>query len=173
MVSNINLAIPGGLIAISLIMMWNRPITSMIYHTTAIIIILHFARFSPVAFKAIMAPFTTTSQRLKDLTRMVSGGYLLKLRHIFFPLARNGLVVGFLIAFLLSIRELGSMLLILPPGKETIPIRIFSLIHYGAHENVAVLSLGLVILGFAVSLIALSLIRKERTDDRNQNSEVI
>jgi iron(III) transport system permease protein len=158
--SNINLAIPGGLIAISLILMWNRPFTNWIYHTASIIIICNFARFSPIAFKAIMAPFTTTAQHFKDLTKMLSGGYLPKIRYIFFPLARRGLLLGFLIAFLFSIRELSSMLLILPPGKETVPIRIFSLIHYGAHQHVAVLSLGLIMLGFAVSLITLSFARK-------------
>lgn len=160
MLSNINLAIPGGLIAISLILMWNRPFTNFIYHTAAIIIICDFARFSPIAFKAITAPFSTTAHQLKDLTRMINGGYLLKIRYIFFPLAQRGLLLGFLIAFLFSIRELSSMLLILPPGKETIPIRIFSLIHYGAHEHVAVLSLALIFLGFAVSLITLSFARK-------------
>ncbi len=158
--SNINLAIPGGLIAISLIIMWNRPFTDWIYHAAGIIVICNFARFSPIAFKAISAPFTTTAQQLKDLTTMLRGGYLLKMRHIFFPLARRGLLLGFLIAFLFSIRELSSMLLILPPGKETVPIRIFSLIHYGAYEHVAVLSLALILLGFAVSLITLSFARK-------------
>jgi iron(III) transport system permease protein len=160
--SNVNLAIPGGLVAISLIMMWNRPMTSWIYQTIIIIILCNFARFSSIAFKVIAAPFATMSTQLKDLSRMTSGNYILKVLRIFVPVARNGLVFGFIIAFLFSIRELESALLILPPGKETVPIRIFSLIHYGAHEHVAVLALGLVMLGFAGSLFALSLARKQK-----------
>jgi iron(III) transport system permease protein len=157
--SNVNLGIPGALIAISLIMMWNRSITIWIYHTILIIIICNFARFSPIAFKVIMAPFTSMSPHLKDLNRMISAGYVQKIRRIFIPLCRNGLLFGFVIAFLFSVRELESTLLILPPGKETIPIRIFSLIHYGAFAHVAVLSLGLVLIGFTVSLLVLSFMK--------------
>lgn len=158
--SNLNLAIPGGLIAIGLIMMWNRPSTSWVYRTITILVLCYFARFSPIAFKVIFAPFSTMTSQLKDLTRMTSGAFLPKMVRIFLPLARNGIVFGFIISFLFSIRELEATLLILPPGKETIPIRIFSLIHYGAHEHVAVLALGLIAMGFAVSLLALSLVKR-------------
>jgi iron(III) transport system permease protein len=158
--SNLNLAIPGGLIAISLIYIWNHSVTAWVYTTILIVILSNFARFSPIAYKAVTAPLTSMDRKIKELTEITTSSYLLKMRKVFFPLSRTGLLFGFLIAFLLSFRELGATLLILPPGKETIPIRIFSLIHYGDYENVAVLCLLTVITGFVFSLAVLSLLRR-------------
>ena len=158
--SNINLAIPGGLIAISLIIMWNHSFSQWIYGTIIIIILCNFARFSPIAYKAILAPLISMDQNIKDLTNITTANYVLMTKKVFFPQARQGLLFGFMLAFLFSFRELEAPLLILPPGKETLPIRIFSLIHYGAYENIAVLSLLLCIVGFAFSLIILTLVRR-------------
>ncbi len=81
---------------------------------------------------------------------------------IVLPLLRPSLLAGGFIVFILSFGELGTTLLIIPPGKETIPIKIYNLMHYGADQMVAALSVVLVILVLAFSALFL-LVRKGLT----------
>jgi iron(III) transport system permease protein len=59
-------------------------------------------------------------------------------------LLRPSLITGFFIVFILSFGELGTTLLVIPPGRETIPIKIYNLMHYGAEQMVAALCVFLV-----------------------------
>ena len=58
-----------------------------------------------------------------------------------------------MLVFVLCLGELGSTLLTIPPGMETLSLRIYNLMHYGAHDIVAALAailLGLTLLPLAV-----------------------
>ena len=66
-------------------------------------------------------------------------------------MSKNSLLVGGLIIFILSFGELGTTLLIVPPGRETIPLKIYNLMHYGADQMVAALSLVLIVILLAIS----------------------
>ena len=57
------------------------------------------------------------------------------------PLLLPGLVIAFLLVFILSFGEVGAGLSVMPPGGETISIRIFNYLHYGASEEVSGISL--------------------------------
>jgi len=61
------------------------------------------------------------------------------------------LTTGFFIVFILSFGELGTTLLVIPPGRETIPIKAYNLMHYGADQLVAVLCVSLVAIVLAFS----------------------
>ena len=67
---------------------------------------------------------------------------------------RDGLAAAFVIVFILTMGELGVTLLVVPPGVETLPVRIYNLMHYGADAAVAALSLILV----AIQLLVCSLV---------------
>jgi iron(III) transport system permease protein len=54
-------------------------------------------------------------------------------------------MAGLFIVFILCFGELGMTLLVMPPGRETIPIKIYNLMHYGADQMVAALCLILVL----------------------------
>ncbi|HEY9069661.1 MAG TPA: iron ABC transporter permease, partial [Candidatus Ozemobacteraceae bacterium] len=57
--------------------------------------------------------------------------------------------------FILSIRELDISLLTVPPGGETLPLRLFNLMHYGAGADVCRIGLALGMVVWApTSLIA-------------------
>ncbi len=66
----------------------------------------------------------------------------------------------FMVAAVFSLRELEISLLTVPPGGETLPIRVFNLLHYGAGSDVARLSLLLAVpITIAAMQIALKLER--------------
>lgn len=63
----------------------------------------------------------------------------------------------FMVATVFSLRELEVSLLTVPPGGETLPIRVFNLLHYGAGSDVARLSL---LLAVPITLAAWQIARK-------------
>jgi len=63
----------------------------------------------------------------------------------------------FLVGMVFSLRELEISLLTVPPGGETLPIRVFNLLHYGAGADVARLSL---LLAFPIAIAAFGIMRK-------------
>jgi iron(III) transport system permease protein len=65
---------------------------------------------------------------------------------ILLPLTKNHLLAGFYIVFILAFGELGTTLLVMPAGRETVPIKIYNLMHYGAENLVAALCVILIIL---------------------------
>jgi iron(III) transport system permease protein len=84
---------------------------------------------------------------------------------IILPLLMPSIIAAAFIVFILSFGELGTTLLIIPPGKETIPIKIYNLMHYGAEQMVAALCLILLLIilaSYGVFLIILKrLLRRE------------
>jgi iron(III) transport system permease protein len=75
-------------------------------------------------------------------------------------------LAAFFIVFILSFGDLAATLLVVPPGKETAPIRIYNLMHYGADEMVSALSVLLIGLLFLVSGIFWAGYRKLAAYDR-------
>ncbi|PKL51160.1 MAG: hypothetical protein CVV42_00955 [Candidatus Riflebacteria bacterium HGW-Riflebacteria-2] len=63
----------------------------------------------------------------------------------------------FMVAAVFSLRELEISLLTVPPGGETLPIRVFNLLHYGAGSDVARLSL---LLAVPITIAALLIAQK-------------
>jgi iron(III) transport system permease protein len=66
---------------------------------------------------------------------------------IYWPSLRTPLLMGTWIVYILALWDVETLLLLYPPGGEPISLRIFQLLHYGYESQVALLSLGLIILG--------------------------
>lgn len=65
--------------------------------------------------------------------------------------------VGLVAAFLLAVGEIGVVVRLIPPGEDTISMRIFSMIHFGYDANVAALCLlltGGLLLALPIAVIA-------------------
>ena len=78
------------------------------------------------------------------------------------PLLFPGVRTAFIVAFVLALGELGVTLLVIPPGKSTLPISLYNYLHYGAEPEVALLSL--LLLGLQIVIIlSVSLIPSVRT----------
>jgi iron(III) transport system permease protein len=75
---------------------------------------------------------------------LFKNNWLKILTMILFPLNKNGLIIGWIIAFILCLGELGTTLLVVPPGKASLTIRIYTLMHYGANKLVAALCIILI-----------------------------
>jgi iron(III) transport system permease protein len=58
---------------------------------------------------------------------------------IMIPMARRGLIAGWLVGYIFSLRDTGITMLVYPAGHETLPVRIFTLMANGSDRLIAAL----------------------------------
>jgi iron(III) transport system permease protein len=63
-------------------------------------------------------------------------------------------ITGWTIGFIFCLRDLGASMLVYPPGEDTLPVRIFTLMANGAPSLISALCVMLV----AVTLLALCIL---------------
>jgi iron(III) transport system permease protein len=66
------------------------------------------------------------------------------------------LIAAFSAVFALSATELGAAVLLAPPGKNTLTMKIYNYLHYGASETVAVLCLIMLVITLFAGVLAVS-----------------
>jgi iron(III) transport system permease protein len=144
-ISLLPFAIPATVLGIGLIRVWNRPLFGFIYSSSIIILFGYIARFSPFTIRAISSNLKQISLSLEESASICGVRWWRRFFRILIPLSKPGLLAGWMIAFILSLGELGTTLLVIPPGEATLPIKIYNIMHYGASKLVAALSIILII----------------------------
>ena len=66
-------------------------------------------------------------------------------RHIVAPLAKRGLIAAWLISYVFCLRDLGISMIVYPPGSDTLPVRILTLMANGAPSLIAALCVILIV----------------------------
>ncbi len=155
--SQLAFAIPPIVLGIGMIRLWNRPETNWLYGSALILVLGYVAHFVPFTIRAVYSSLQQLNPRLLDAAVLTRRSTLTIGWRILLPLLRNGVLTAFFIGFVLSMGELGVTLLVIPPGTETIPIKIYNFMHYGAEQTVAALGLMLIVvqLLFAIALFAI------------------
>ncbi|MCD6389202.1 MAG: iron ABC transporter permease [Desulfobulbaceae bacterium] len=144
-------AIPAILLGVALIKLWNHPVTAWLYGSSFMIIIGYVAHFAPFSIRVVLSSLKQINPHLEEIGHLAGHNWLRTAGRILVPLTRTGLLTAFFIGFILSLGDLGISLLIIPPGIQTIPIKIYNFMHYGAEAKVAALSLAL--LGMQLILV--------------------
>ncbi|MBU0762361.1 MAG: iron ABC transporter permease [Candidatus Altiarchaeota archaeon] len=140
------LAVPSAIIGLGLIKMWNHSQTNFIYATPAIILLGVLARFLPFVIKTYSPFFEQMHESVERAARQSGASFHKMLWKITMPLMRRSYIPVWAIAFILSLRELEVTLLVTPPGFQTLPNRIYTLLHYGDYELVSALCIMVVVL---------------------------
>ena len=135
-------AVPGTLLGVGLIGVWNRPgPLGAVYGTDGMLVLAYLARLLPVAVLALAASSRTVPMSHEEAAAVSGAGWLRTMWRIVIPQMRLGLIAAWLIAFVLAFGELGVSILVAPPGETTLPIRIYTLVANAPSSSVAVLAL--------------------------------
>jgi iron(III) transport system permease protein len=134
-------AMPGPLVGIALVTLWNRSLPVEVYGTGMMVVLASVVRFLPFAAIIILAQLRRLDPLLLDAARILQRDWLQTTREVAIPLLLPGLLASAFLTFALAAGELGATLLVAPPGQATLTMRVFNLLHYGATESVAALAL--------------------------------
>ena len=147
----IPLAMPPALVGVGLIWIWNRRLPVDLYGGFAMLPLAALARFAPLALLVAAAWRSRLDNSLLEAAQLF-GGECRALLKVEIPLMSPGLLAAAAMVFALTLGELGASLLVAPPGTETLAMRIYNYLHYGASGSVAVLALCMMAANAAVTL---------------------
>lgn len=153
------LAIPAPLVGIGLIGIWNHPSIAYIYGTIAMPVLAALARFTPIAALILLAQLRHIDPLLTDAARVFQTSAIDSWIRIRLPLLSPGLLAAACMVFAFTAGELGATLLVIPPGVETVTLRVYNYLHYGSSGAVAALGLGMMVLMLLTGGVAVSVIR--------------
>ncbi|MCC6697754.1 MAG: iron ABC transporter permease [Candidatus Hydrogenedentes bacterium] len=135
-------AVTGPLLSLGLIALWNRDgLPGLVYDSLAIVVLACGARYLFIAAGILAAGGQRMNPRLHEAARVQGISWWRAMFGITLPLQVPFLVACWGLAFVLAVGELDATVLVCPPGKTTLAIRLFTLMHYGPDAYVAALSL--------------------------------
>jgi iron(III) transport system permease protein len=146
-------ALPGSIIGIGLIGLWNTGATGFIYATPLIIIMGYVAQYAILPMRVISASLGAVPKSLEDAARLSGAGWFMTLRRIVLPLAKRGLIAAWLIAYVFAVRDAAISIVVYPPGQDTLPVRILTLMANGAPSLIAALCVMMI----AVTMVPLGI----------------
>lgn len=130
-----------------------------VYASPLVVALGYVVLFTTPAFQAVKAAIEQISLSLEEAARALGRGSLRTFWEVTLPLIRPGLVGGWVLVFILSMRELAATLIVRPPGFDTLPVRIWIYtMDIGPEPRAAALALTLVAL-VAIPWLALMLWR--------------
>ncbi len=149
------LAIPAPLVGIGLISVWNRALWPDLYGSAFMPVLAGLARFAPLAVLALLPQLRRVDTLLLDAARVIQANPLQTWLQVRLPMLAPGLLAAACVAFALTTGELGATLIVAPPGRSTVTMRIYNYLHYGASSSVAGLCLTMAIGSLIAGSLAL------------------
>lgn len=138
-------ALPSTVVGIGLISLWNTPETTFIYGTPLIIILGYVAKYTALTSRISVAQLGQIPVSMEEAAQVAGGGWFRTMALIVAPLAWRGLAVSWLVGYIFCLRDMGITMLVYPPGYETLPVRIFTLMANGSPQLIAALCMIMII----------------------------
>lgn len=143
--------LPGTVVGIGLISLWNTPMTNFVYRTPAIIFLGYLAQYAVLPTRMTSAILEGIPRSLEQAAQLGGANWPTILRRIVVPLASRGLIAVWIVSYVFCLRDLGISMVVYPPGSDTLPVRILTLMANGAPSLIAALCVILI----AVTLLPL------------------
>lgn len=145
---------PGVLVGIALIWIFNRRGLAPIYQSAAIVIIAYVLRYAALGWNSIARAVRSTDRSLAAMARLEGAAPWQTLRHVHWPQISPQLAAAWYVTYLLCLWDVETLVLIVPPGGESLSLRVFNLLHYGHNTQVNALCLLLMLLALLPLVVA-------------------
>ncbi|RLD54950.1 MAG: hypothetical protein DRJ05_13770 [Bacteroidetes bacterium] len=146
-------AIPSTIFGISLIKFYNHPFFNLIYSGYAIILIGYIGKFTFISTKLIGNAIKQIPYSLEEAAQIEGVGYYRRLQKIILPLILPALFVAGIINFIFFLGELGTTIMLYPPGTEIMPIKVFTIMANSPQS----LTSSMTLIVFSITLITIAL----------------
>ncbi len=154
------LALPPSLVGAGLIDLWNRPSMLALHGTWVMPILAATARFAPLAALVMLVQISRTDPRLLEAAELLAPSRIRAWVAVRIPLLLPGLLASAGLVFILTAGELGTTLMVVPPGGSTLVLKIYNYLHYGSTQTVAALCLLLTLATLLPGAVVLRLLAR-------------
>jgi len=133
--------VPSTVVGVGLIAVWNRADAPPIYGTAAMVVFGYVARLLPVSALIIGAVMQTIPRSHEEAAATAGATWGRAMLSVLVPQARTALIATWVFAFVLAAGEVGTTILVAPPGESTLPIRAFTLVANAPPGQLSILAL--------------------------------
>ncbi|SEK98455.1 iron(III) transport system permease protein [Paenibacillus sp. cl141a] len=151
--SIISLAVPGVVLGIGYIFIWNQkwlePLGLHLYGTPSLLVIAGIAGAIPYAVRVQLGAFGNMSGTMLKAAAIQGAGVFERMRDIVLPIARQSLLIATLASFGTSVFDLALASMLKPANYSLMPLvidRAFEFSRYGYATAATVVSCGTVVL---------------------------
>jgi ABC-type Fe3+ transport system permease subunit/DNA-binding beta-propeller fold protein YncE len=153
---------PGVLLAIGLIWTLNRPGLVSFYQSAGVVLLAFFIRYFAIGWTGARVSAQAGDRSLADVIATFGGSRWAQFRFAAWPKSKYLLLGTFYIVYLLCLWEVETLVLIVPPGRETLALRVFNMLHYGHASQVDALCVWLLIFALVPLCVFISAINMGR-----------
>jgi ABC-type Fe3+ transport system permease subunit/DNA-binding beta-propeller fold protein YncE len=140
--------IPGVLMGIALIWVFNRPGLTAFYQSAGIVLLALGIRYFALGWTAARHAVASVDHDLIDAAKLEGATRWQLFRFVTWPQVAPQVFAAWYVVYLLCLWDVESIVIVQPPGTETLALKIFNLLHYGYAAQVNALCVAL--LGVAV-----------------------
>ena len=144
---------PGIVLAMGVLVTY---IQTPIYATLFILLLGYITRFFPYGQRNISSIMLAISEELDQSSRMAGASWFTTLRRITIPLLKPGIFAGWILLFVIFLRELSMSIILYTTGTETLSVGVYYLSNFENEPLTAALSMAQT----ALLLIALYIFRR-------------
>ena len=149
--------LPGIVLVIGIMLFWNDIYAILpLYNTMGILVITYVILFLPYTVQYVTSSFTQMNQSLVEAGRIFGGSPWYIFRKITLPLIMKGIAAGWMMTFIISIRELVAPSLIAPPNTLVISTYIMREFEQGSVS----LGMSMAVLCVAITVTALMILKR-------------
>jgi ABC-type Fe3+ transport system permease subunit/sugar lactone lactonase YvrE len=141
--------IPGVLLQAGLVSLLSGEAFSWMYPSATLVVAFLAVKYLAPAQALLRKAFQSTDRGLGELAELEGLGRWQRFRLVFWPQHGAHLAASWYIIYLLALWDVESLVLVVPPGGETLALRIFNLLHYGHNAQVNALCVALLALALA------------------------
>ena len=120
-------AVPSVILGVSFIKFYNMPVLDFIYSSSAVLIIAYVGKFTFISTKIIGNAVKQIPDSLSEAAQIIGIPFFSRLKKILIPLIMPALVIAFVINFIFILGELGTTIMLYPPGTEIMPIKVYTI----------------------------------------------
>ena len=152
--STIGYAIPGSVLAVSLLLVFSFyfDLSITVFGIWGLFLCL-VIRFITPLIRYLDAALSSMTEETLSATRIYSKSLLRTFRNIYFPALYPSLLLGFLVVFIEVIKEQPATLLLRPVGFDTLSSKIYNFTSEGQWELAATPSIAMILLSLILVLI--------------------
>lgn len=154
-------ALPGVVVGVGLILLWNRPFWPVSpYNSLAILLLSYCCLLLPWPVRYVGSALRQLGGNLEPAARVHGASALQALRFIVLPLVSPAMLAAMLMVFAIASRELVTSLLLAPAGTQTVSVFIWRQFEQGSvGQGMAMATLTL-LTGLVLMLTALGIMQR-------------
>lgn len=133
--------LPGTVLGIGLIALWNHRSTNWIYATPVILMAGFTAQYAALGSRILAAGLSQVSPSLEEAAEVAGVEWFQRVFGILAPVVGTALLASWSVGFVFCLRDVSLPLLLAPPGGDTLTARTMTLMANGSPELIAALCL--------------------------------